>query len=406
MMNHDWLARVNTERLVRDTLGLVRVPSPTGNTEQVADVYEAMLREAGCRVERHTFIPGNPTLVAVYDQGRPGRTVLFNGHMDTIPLAHEPAELRGGRIYGRGSNDMKGSLACFAEVVRVLRESETPLDGRLVLVANSLHESPGGRGEDLDALAASAPPKADAAIVMEGATRDCTVAQLGSATFEITIRREGEPSHQLYTPPGTPHPITIAAEVVQTLNSLNEELGKTYIEDIGYASYFIGSIRSGQFYNQFPVTAELEGVRRYSPETTFEEVEAELRGRLERMAHAYGAVIDVKLEKVRDGYRIRKDEPAVQALTEAVRKVREIPLPPVGKQLVTDAAIFVRRLGIPTLCHGPDQRTAHGDVEYVEIEELVLATKVYLQFLAEFLTEPSRNAASASANAAGEGGRS
>lgn len=382
-MSSSWLMQVDVERIAADTLDLVRIPSPTGDTREVADWYERLLTEAGCKVERHEFFPGNPTLVAVYEGSLPGRTLLLNGHMDTIPLAHEPACVKDGRIYGRGSNDMKGSLACIAEAVRVLHTSGVKLRGKLIIVANSLHESPGGRGEDLYALTELMELRADAAIVTEGATTDCTIAQFGSATFEITVRREGEPSHQLYTPPGTPHPITVAAEIVRQLDLLNEDLVREYVEDIGYASYFIGAVHSGQFYNQFPDKAELTGVRRYSPESSYEEVERELRQLLDGVAEQYGVGVELKLEKVRDGYRIDKNGEAVQALVAAVGKVRGIELPLVGKKVVTDAGIFAA-LSIPTLCHGPDQRTAHGDVEYVEISELELATKVYLQFMAEF----------------------
>jgi succinyl-diaminopimelate desuccinylase len=227
--------------------------------------------------------------------------------------------------------------------------------------------------------------EADAAIVMESAAVECPIAQLGSATFEITIRREGEPSHQLHTPTGTPHPITVAADVIQALGELNEALKHEYIEDIGHASYFVGSVHSGQFYNQHPSTAQLVGVRRYSPSVTFQEVETELRAELDRIAAEHGVEIDLRLEKVRDGYRIDKNGAALGALVAAIRKVRGIDPPLVGKKIVTDASIFVNQLGITTLCHGPDQRTAHADVEYVAVDELIMATGVYLQFIAEYM---------------------
>jgi succinyl-diaminopimelate desuccinylase len=227
---------------------------------------------------------------------------------------------------------------------------------------------------------------ADAAVVMEGATYDCTVAQFGSATFEITIERDGEPSHQLYTPPGTPHPIIVASEVIRRLCDLNKRLETEYVEDIGYASYFIGSVNSGQFYNQHPNKAVLIGVRRYSPHTKFEAVENELRTELDQMAEQHKVRIHLDLKKVRDGYRIDKNDFAVTTLQDAVREVRKINLPLAGKRLVTDAGIIVNHLGIPTICYGPDQQTAHGDVEYVEISELELTVKVYLKFIMDFMS--------------------
>lgn len=392
---------VTVDNVVRDTLDLVGISSVTGDTSEVAARYEQLLMEAGCRIARYEFIPHNPTLVATFESpaysaaqsksgGELGRTILFNGHMDVIPLPHEPARLEGRRIYGRGTCDMKGSLACALEVVRIVRDYGAELPVRILIVANSLHESPGGRGEDLLALMQQIPLQADAGIVMEAATTECTIAQLGSATFQVTVRRDGEPSHQLYTPAGTPHPMTAAIEVIQELDRLNMELEQHYFEDIGYGSYFIGSVQCGKFYNQFPTTAELVGVRRYGPEEDLQDVEVEFRSLLSSIAKKQGVQIELELEKVRDGYRVDKQSEAVAALISAIREVRGIEAPLIGKKTVTDAGILARAMGIPILCHGPDQITAHGDVEYVEIEELALATQVYLKFIEGFVQGTSR----------------
>ncbi|MBY7142832.1 M20/M25/M40 family metallo-hydrolase [Virgibacillus sp. NKC19-3] len=91
------------------------------------------------------------------------------------------------------------------------------------------------------------------------------------------------------------------------------------------------------------------------------------------------------MKKVRDGYRINKEDKAVKALQESVRQVRGIDLPLVGKKLVTDAGIFVKEMNIPTVCYGPDQSKAHGEVEYVKTSELENTIKVYLQFIHEYL---------------------
>ncbi|MCD9020339.1 M20 family metallopeptidase [Cohnella silvisoli] len=381
--------QINANRIAADTLRLIRIASPTGDTREMADAYESMLAEAGCTIERYEFIPDNPTLVASFgdDRSGSGKTIIFNGHMDVVPLEHEPARVEEGIIHGRGACDMKGSLACIVEVLRVLQESGTQLSGKLIIIANSLHESPGGRGEDLAALVERVNLRADAAVVMEGARYDCTVAQLGSATFEIEIRREGEPTHQLYTAPGTPHPITVAAEVVRRLNEMNLVLEQDYIEDTGYASYFVGSLHSGQFYNQHPNRAEIVGVRRYNPQVSFDEVERELRGVLAEIAEQYRVNIELDLRKVRDGYRIDKNDPAVSALLEAVRKVRNIELPLVGKKVVVDACFFVNGLGIPTVCHGPDQSSSHGDKEFADLLDLKQTAQVYMQFIHEYMSQ-------------------
>lgn len=378
----------SVERIIRDTLDLVEIPSVTGNTEQVAAHYEQLLKEVGCRVERYDLYPDNPTLVAFFgesSQKEKKKTLVFNGHMDVIPLPHGPAEQKDGRLYGRGTCDMKGSLAAIIEVLRTFKDNNVQPDGTIIVIANSLHESPGGRGEDLTELVSRHHWNADAVVVMEGATTECTIAQMGSATFLIQLQREGEPSHQLHTPAGTPHPITAIAEVIQALESKNKELADTFIEDIGVASYFVGRVDSGEFYNQMPNKAELEGVRRYGPEEQFEQVHQELADLLDTLAKKLNVTISLTMEKVRDGYRIYKNGEAAAALVEAIREVRGVEAPLVGKKLVTDAGIFAQGWKVPVLCHGPNQLTAHGDVEYVEIDELKKTAQVYLRFVDKFV---------------------
>ena len=379
--------QVDVERVIRHVTELINIQDTAGDTVGIAALYETLLKQAGFSVERYELIPNNPTLVGRY-QGHTntkGKTLLFNGHMDVIPLDHKPPLVKDGKIYGRGACDMKGSLASILEVGRILKTTQSAIDGDIVVIANSMHESPGGRGEDLIKLVESAKVKADAAIVMEGATYDCTIAQLGSATFNITIEREGEPSHQLYTSSEAPHPITVLSDVIKALDQDNEKLKEVTIEDIGHGSYFIGNVQSGAFYNQMPKHATLEGVRRYGPVESFDEVKQQMMQVLNHVAAKHDVDISLDMKKVRDGYRIQKNELAVTSLQRAVKKVRGIDLPPVGKKLVTDAGIFAKDMGIPTVCYGPDQRKAHSEVEYVEINELEKSIQVYLQFIHEYL---------------------
>lgn len=379
--------QVDMERVVDNTLELVNIQDVAGDTVAIANLYEKLLKEAGFEIDKHEFIPNNPTLIGKYrgNTNPNGKTLVFNGHMDVITLDHTPPTIEDGKIYGRGTCDMKGSLASILEVARVLELSKSSIDGEIIIIANSMHESPGGRGEDLISMTEKLDIKADAAVVMEGATYDCTVAQLGSATFNIKIERDGEPSHQLYTPTSTPHPVNVLADVVQALDDANNYLAKENIEDIGYGSYFIGNVQSGEFYNQMPKNSLIEGVRRYGPNESYEQVVKQMKDILNQVAKKHGVQISLEMKKVRDGYRINREDEAVKALQESVKQVRGIELPLVGKKLVTDAGIFVKEMDIQTVCYGPDQKKAHSRVESVEISELEQTVHVYLQFIHEYL---------------------
>jgi succinyl-diaminopimelate desuccinylase len=137
---------VDAERLRDLTLELVEIESPTGDTAEVARLYGRRLEELGLEVELlEERFPATPIVIGRLRGGEPGPTVVLNGHLDTVPIPHEHARVDGSTIYGRGTADMKGALACAAEAARVLAERGS-FPGELVIVAVGMHEAPGGRG--------------------------------------------------------------------------------------------------------------------------------------------------------------------------------------------------------------------------------------------------------------------
>ena len=143
------MTEVDAGRLRDLTLELVEVESPTGDTAEVARLYAERLEQIGLDVEvLDSVFPKTPIVIGRLRGDRPGPTVVLNGHLDVVPIPHDPPRVEGDLIYGRGSADMKGACACAAEAARVLSESGS-FAGELVIVAIGLHEAPGGRGEDL-----------------------------------------------------------------------------------------------------------------------------------------------------------------------------------------------------------------------------------------------------------------
>ena len=104
-------AAVNPERLLQTATALVEVPSPTRNAGAAADRLAAILREDGFEVERPVADwPESPAVVTRFDSGRPGRTLQFDGHLDTVHLPFVPPRCEQGVLHGSGASDMKGGL--------------------------------------------------------------------------------------------------------------------------------------------------------------------------------------------------------------------------------------------------------------------------------------------------------
>ena len=371
---------VDADRLRDLTLELVEVESPTGDTAEVARLYGRRLEELGMDVEvLDERFPATPIVIGRLRGGEPGPTVVLNGHLDTVPIPHEPARVDGSTIYGRGTADMKGALACAAEAARVVAERGS-FPGELVIVAIGMHEAPGGRGEDLTYLLGEHGFTADLGVVCELGGPTLPVAHPGCATFAITIRREGMVTHELQTAAGTPNPVVVAASVIAAIRARTEELAAVEHEWVGPETYFLGEVHGGDFYNRYPVGCRLVGTRRWSPGNTLAAVEQEFEALLAPIAAESGCAIDLDLQLVRGAYEIDPEHRLAVAIREAYSEVTGQELPLTGVKLVADGAMF-NAAGIPTVYHGPMGTGAHGDVESVEVAELVRATQVYLALL-------------------------
>jgi acetylornithine deacetylase/succinyl-diaminopimelate desuccinylase-like protein len=373
---------VDADRLRDLTLALVEVESPTGDTAAVAWRYANILAALGLAVEViDEPFPGTPIVIGRLNGGEPGPTIVLNGHLDTVPIPHDPPRIEGGRVWGRGSADMKGPVAAATEAVRVVAESGGTFPGEVVLVAIGLHEAPGGRGEDLTWLLREHGFTADYAIVCELSGDRLVAAHMGQATVEIEITRDGMPTHELQTPAGTPNPVLVAAQVIEAVRARNEELSKTEHPWVGAETYFFGEVHGGDFYNRHPATCRLVGTRRWAPGNDLASVQAEYDELVAPIAAESGCAIDVRLKLVRDAYSVDPKHPLAVALGEAYEEVTGEPLETTGVKVVADAAIFQAIGGIPSVYHGPRGQGAHADVESIAVDELVRSARIYLATL-------------------------
>jgi succinyl-diaminopimelate desuccinylase len=137
--------RDNREALIELTTDLlaVKTVNPPGETAELADVIEAYLSDLSVAVERVAVDPAKPNLLAELP-GESDRTLLFNGHLDTVPYQRSEwsvdplGERTDSRLYGRGATDMKGPLAAMLFTIEAFVETETtpPVDLAFALVSD------------------------------------------------------------------------------------------------------------------------------------------------------------------------------------------------------------------------------------------------------------------------------
>ena len=348
-----------------DSVNPSLVPGAAGELAVARRVAEEM-RASGLRVEILEAAAGRPNVVGTLDGRAPGRSLMFCGHTDTVGVAgmvrpFEP-ELRDGRLYGRGSQDMKGGLAAMLAAARTLAEGGGLAAGRVIVAAvvDEEHSSLGA-----DALVAT--HRADAAVVTEPTGLDVAVAHKG---FQwVSVETRGRAAHGSRPSEGR-DAILRMGRVLASLEVLDRHLqnGSTH-PLLGAASLHASLIHGGRELSSYPDRAWLEFERRTLPgepsTVAFDEASAILD-----MLRAADPEFDgdAKAAFGRGAYEI---DPASTLPADLMRAATAAGGKPhrVGMTFWTDAAIL-GGAGIPSVLFGPGGAGLHGTEEYVIVEDV------------------------------------
>jgi acetylornithine deacetylase/succinyl-diaminopimelate desuccinylase-like protein len=374
----DALARVvNRSRLLDTAKRLIAVPSRTGEGGPVAACLADILTSDGFRVERPIGgHPSAPAVVVRLDGGAPGRTLQFNGHLDTVHLPFVPPSHDGRLLKGSGAADMKGGVAAAVEAVRALRDSGLFQAGSVLLTAHDLHEAPWGYGQQLDALIRGG-VVGNAVLLPEPLSETLPVAGRGAATWKAIIRRNGPPVHEVMRPADEPNVLAAGAELVGWLMRLGEQLAANHDSLAGCETVFVGQFHGGEIYNQYPSECWLEGTRRWLPGTSRQEVERQFVLLLHQLERDTQVRVKLEFRFIRDAFRLDTGDPLVGSFQQAFEAVSGRTLPTGPKPFVDDGNSFWGLGGVAAITHGPRAGGQHTVSEWVEIDDLVRVATLY-----------------------------
>lgn len=374
---HDIRRRVQPQRLLDLARRLISVPSPTGQAGDVLDALAIFLEGEGFVVDRPAA--GHPNALAVVARlvgDRPGRTLQWNGHLDTVHLPFVADRVEGPRLRGSGSSDMKAGLAAAVEALLALRDGALLPAGSVLLTAHDLHEAPWGDGRQFDQLLREG-IVGDAVMLPEPLCDHLPTVGRGQACWRVAFRRPGPPVHEVMRSREEPEVITAGARLVGELATLEAGL-RPRTGPMGLSpSVFVGLIRSGEIYNQSPQECVLEGTRRWLPGTTCDEVEREFRGIVASCCRETRATAEIEFRQVRDAFFLDADHAIVSDFQESLRDVAGATLDLGVKPFVDDGNSVWAMKKVPAITHGPRAGGQHTTEEWVDIDDLNRVALVY-----------------------------
>jgi acetylornithine deacetylase len=352
------------------------VPGAPGEGEVAAVIAEWLARH-GLAVTISEPKPGRPNVVGLRKGSGGGRTLLLNGHTDTVGVAGmaEPFKprLADGRLYGRGAYDMKAGLA--AAMVAAAQAGPTRGD---VIVAAVMDEEFAGLGTE--ALAGTV--KADAAIVCEPTEQALVVAHKGFAWFEIETH--GVAAHGSLPELGV-DAIVKMGPVLQGLQALQDRLkaGRAH-PLVGPGSIHASLIRGGQEWSSYPERCTVSIERRFIPGESPEMCEAELRSLLEQCVMLDpGFSARLHTGGARGPLETDPDAPIAQAVRAHGQAVLGAEIPVIGAPYWTDAQTLAAA-GIPSVLFGPSGAGAHAVEEWVDLDSVAQCAQIYRRLIEAF----------------------
>jgi acetylornithine deacetylase len=348
-----------------------------------ARALATILEDWGFAVDLIEAAPGRPNVL-----GRLGPTdapaLMLNGHLDVVStegMVHEPfdAAPHNGRIYGRGSADMKAGVAAMCAAAIQAASQNAKRQVVIAAVVDEEYESLGTR-----ALIAGG-MQADAAIITEPTRLAICPAHRGFAWFDILVK--GRAAHGSRYDVGI-DAITHAGLLLAELDRLEHTRGSGRTHPLlGRGSLHASTISGGLGISTYPEVCTLSVERRTVPGETVEMTMLELRdacARIRSQRPQFDASVTLRTAQLPSDVPV--DAPIVKRLSRAIER-EGVPVRIEGMSAWTDAALL-NEAGIPTVCFGPgDIGLAHAAEEYVPIAEIEVATRVLTTVVREWCNE-------------------
>jgi acetylornithine deacetylase/succinyl-diaminopimelate desuccinylase-like protein len=349
----------------------------------LAEFIEHDMRSIGLDVKRYTYAKNRPNIVATLKGALPRaraakEALLLTPHFDTVPIGkgwkYQPlgGEIRGGKLYGRGSTDDKGNLAGCMEVMRGLVEDKVKLKKDVIMAATVDEET--GSYYGVIPLLDKKVLRPKLAVVMDSDEFDTVVVQKGVIHGRIQIF--GKKAHGAYNWRGV-NAIEIAAEVINKLKKIKWKYKKHPL--LHGPTINIGVIKGGDKVNMVCDFCEFAIDTRFVPGMEAGDVLKKIRHVVAGEAEKF----KIEIDDIQQPYEIDPEHPFVKTYLQTARRMgcAAAIKGSEGATVIT----FFKKHNIPAFATGFGAHgTAHTNDEYIVIKSLYRGTLLLEQFIKEY----------------------
>jgi succinyl-diaminopimelate desuccinylase len=368
---------------------LVAIKSVNGNEKEVAEYLSELFKKHGIDSSFLEYEKDRDNLIVEIGNKNNDKVLAFSGHMDVVSAGNvadwtsDPfkPEIRDGKMYGRGTCDMKSGLAAMAIAMIELKEEKTDFNGRLRLLATV--------GEEVGELGAEQ-------LTKEGYVDDVTSMVIGepSGYAGIVYAHKGSINFKVASAGKNAHSSMpqLGVNAIDHLNDFYTRANQLFRSEthtdevLGDFIYNVTMISGGEQINSIPSEASLQGNIRTIPGYDNDLVVKKMNDLIDELNQKETYQLTLTIEANKISVKSKKDSD-IAKIAQQVAKAhvgKEIPM--VGISGTTDAAEFTKgKQDFPVIIFGPGNETPHQVDEYVDVDNYLEMIDIYKDMAVTYL---------------------
>lgn len=369
-------------------------------TKMGADVHKDSMKEEDIQKCYDLYKEGNLghdqtdryNVYAWFKGNEKGRSIMFNGHIDVMPAdnvdewKYPPFKptIDDGKMYGRGTADMKGGLMASVMAVKLLQDAGVELPGDVIIT--SVCDEEGGGNGSMQAIMSG--EKADGVVVCEPTSDELILAHMGFVFFRVEF--EGKSCHS----GGKKNGVSAIDKAIKVMNALNEKEHEWLLEYkhplLPSPNLNVGVIRGGSAGSTVAGDCLFETCVHYLPRLmSHDQVVAEFMDVIDRVTKS-DKWLEVHPPKVTiyqagGGFEMEEDSAFVDSFKEAYKAARDKDVKVVGSPAGCDSRLWRNIAGCPTVQFGPGNLSeCHATDEWISIESYLQSILIYAELILSF----------------------